>query len=235
MLVGGMLCGVAYVLYARRTSYAILDLSLFRLQSFTAATIGGIFSRLIVGASPFLLALLLQLGFGLTAFEAGLLTFTGAIGALVMKMTARPIIRQFGFKAVLLGNAIAVALTAASYALFRSTTPHWILIAVLLTGGFFRSLQFTALNALAYADVSSALMSKASSLASMFQQLAQSLGVGIAAILIHYTMLWRNSSTLVAADISPAFAIVAALSLLSLLFFIPLPANAGAEVAGRPG
>ena len=126
-----------------------------------------------------------------------------------------------------------MAITAASYALFRATTPHWVLIMVLLTNGFFRSLQFTALNALAYADVPNPLMSRASSLSSMFQQLAQSLGVGLAAILIHYTLIWRNSPVLTAADIAPAFAIVAALSLLGLLFFIPLPANAGAEVAGR--
>jgi EmrB/QacA subfamily drug resistance transporter len=235
MLIGGVLCGAIYVFHARRTPNAILDLSLFRLRSFTASTIGGVFSRLIIGASPFLLALLLQLGFGLSAFEAGLLTFTSAVGALAMKATARPIIRRFGFKAVLIGNALAVALTAASYGLFRATTPHWILIAVLLTNGFFRSLQFTALNALAYADVPNSLMSRASSLSSMFQQLAQSLGVGVAAVLIHYTIIWRHSPSLQAADISPAFAIVAAMSLLSLLFFIPLPANAGAEVAGRAG
>ncbi len=100
-------------------------------------------------------------------------------------------------------------------------------------GGFFRSLQFTALNAMGYADIPSEKMSRASSLASMFQQVAQSLGVGLAAVLIHYTVAWRHSAALTAADITPAFAIVAALSLLALIFYIPLPRNAGAEVSGR--
>jgi hypothetical protein len=106
-------------------------------------------------------------------------------------------------------------------------------LATLLVGGFFRSLQFTALNAMGYADVPPALMSRASSLASMFQQLAQSLGVGLAAILIHYTLAWRHSPSLSAADITPAFAVVAALSLIAVLFFRVLPADAGAEVSGR--
>jgi EmrB/QacA subfamily drug resistance transporter len=233
MLVGGLLCGLLYVFHARRTPNAILDLSLLKIRTFTASTVGGLFSRLVIGASPFLLALLLQLGFGLSAFQAGLLTFAGASGALLMKTTARPIISLFGFKTVLIGNALMVAALSASYALFRVTTPHWILLLTLLIGGFFRSLQFTALNAMGYADVPQPQMSRASSLSSMFQQLAQSLGVGLAAILIHYTIAWRHSPKLSAADITPAFAIVAALSLIAIFFFVALPADAGAEVSGR--
>jgi hypothetical protein len=190
-------------------------------------------SRLNIGASPFLLALLLQVGFGLSAFASGLLTFTAAIGALAMKATARPIIHRFGFKPVLVANAWIVAITSAAYSLFRADTPHWLLIGVLLISGFFRSLQFTALNAMGYAEVPPPLMSRASSLATMFQQLAQSLGVGLAAVLIHYTMACRHSSSLSAADISPGFAVVAAISLIALFYYMRLPADAGAEAAGR--
>jgi EmrB/QacA subfamily drug resistance transporter len=233
MLAGGAICSTLYVFHARRTPHAILDLSLLRIGTFTASVIGGLFSRLVIGATPFLLALLLQLGFGLSAFRAGLLTFVGAVGALLMKTTARPIIQRFGFRRVLIVNALAVAALSGSYCLFRATTPHWILLSVLLVGGFFRSLQFTALNALGYADVPPPQMSRASSLASMFQQLAQSLGIGIAALLIHFTLAWRHSPALGAADIAPAFAIVAALSLVALFFFIRLPPAAGAEVSGR--
>ncbi len=233
MLAGGALCAGLYVFHARRTPNAILDLSLLKIKTFTASTVGGLFSRLIIGASPFLLALLLQLGFGLSAFQAGLLTFAGAAGALLMKTTARPIIGWFGFKTVLIGNAVLVAILSGCYALFNVTTPHWILLLTLLVGGFFRSLQFTALNAIGYADIPQRLMSRASSLASMFQQLAQSLGVGLAAMLIHYTLAWRHSPKLSAADITPAFVIVAALSLIAIVFFVALPADAGAEVSGR--
>ncbi len=233
LLVGGLICGALYVFHAKRTPNAILDLSLLKIKTFTASTVGGLFSRLVIGASPFLLALLLQLGFGLSAFQAGLLTFAGAAGALLMKTTARPIIERFGFKQVLIVNALVVAALSGCYALFQVTTPHWILLLTLLVGGFFRSLQFTALNAMGYADVPQTLMSRASSLSSMFQQLAQSLGVGLAAMLIHYTLAFRHSPRLTAADISPAFVIVAGLSLIALFFFVTLPADAGAEVSGR--
>jgi EmrB/QacA subfamily drug resistance transporter len=232
MMIGGLICGILYHFHSRRTPHPILDLSLLRIQTFAAATIGGLFSRLIIGASPFLLALLLQVGFGLSPFRAGLLTFTGAVGALMMKTTARPIIARLGFKPVLVGNALIVAVISASYVFFRSTTPHWFLIATLLTGGFFRSLQFTALNAIGYADVPAEKMSRASSLATMFQQLAQSLGVGLAASLIHFAVA-RNGGGLVASNIAPAFPVIAILSLIALFFYLRLPLGAGAEVSGR--
>ena len=128
MLIGGIVCGVLYAFHAKRTPNAILDLSLLKIRTFTASTVGGLFSRLIIGASPFLLALLLQLGFGLSAFQAGLLTFAGAAGALVMKTTARPIINRFGFKRVLIVNAFMVAILSGCYAFFRISTPHWIIL-----------------------------------------------------------------------------------------------------------
>lgn len=233
LLIGGAGFAFAYVRHARGRSNAILDLTLLKTLTFTAGTVGGLFSRLIIGASPFLLALLLQLGFGLSAFQAGLLTFAGAVGALLMKTTARPIINRFGFRQVLIWNAILMALTSGAYAFFTARTPHLLLLSVLLIGGFFRSLQFTALNSLAYADVDQARMSRASSLSSMFQQLAQSLGVGLAALLVHETMSLEHQTRITAAAISPSFLIVALLSLIGLGFFFILPKDAGAEVAGR--
>jgi hypothetical protein len=122
------------------------------------------------------------------------------------------------------------------YSLFRSNTAHAVIIITLLVGGFFRSLQFTALNALAFADVDQPRMSRASSLASVAQQLSQSLGIGLAAILLGLIRQWRGSSGLTAGDVTPAFLIIGAISFISLAFFLPLPADAGAEVSGRaPG
>lgn len=233
MFGGGILCAILYVGHARRTEHPILDLSLLKIRTFTAASVGGLFSRIIIGASPFLLAMLLQVGFGLSAFEAGLLTFAGAVGALAMKVTAQPIIQRFGFRTILSINALIVAALSGCYAFFTASTPHWLLISTLLVGGFFRSLQFTALNALGYADVPEELMSRASSLSSMFQQLARSLGVGLGASLIHSTMAWNGSTHATTADIAPAFAIVALISLVGLFFYGTLPKDAGSEVSGK--
>lgn len=233
LLLGGAGCGYLYLLHARRTPGAIIDLSLLRIATFRASAVGGLFSRLILGAIPFLLALLLQLGFGMSAFEVGVLTFNTALGAIVVKATAPAIIRRFGFRTILIGNALLLAAVSAGYALFAAATPHWILIGALFLGGFLRSLQFTTLNSIAYADVPTARMSHASSLSSMFQQLAQSLGVGFAAAIIDLRRDWHGRVMPDAADIGIAFPIIALVSLTGLVFFVRLRPDAGAEVSGR--
>lgn len=233
LLLGGAGSGYLYLLHARRTPGAIIDLSLLRIATFRASAVGGLFSRLILGAIPFLLALLLQLGFGMSAFETGLLTFTTAFGAIVVKATAPAIIRAFGFRTILIGNAVLVAAVSAGYALFAAGTPHWMLIGALFLGGFLRSLQFTTLNSIAYADVPTARMSHASSLSSVFQQLAQSLGVGFAAAIIDLGRDWHGRAMPDAADIGLAFPVIAFVSLAGLFYFTRLPRDAGAEVSGR--
>jgi EmrB/QacA subfamily drug resistance transporter len=222
-----------YGWHARRHPAPLLDLSVFRLRSFVASNIGGLFLRMGMGATPFLLAMLLQMAFGLSALAAGLMTFTSAAGALVMKTTARPIINRLGFKRVLVGNTVIVGVTFMGYALFRSTTPHYLIIATLLVGGFFRSLQFTAMQALSYSDVPQEKMSRASSMAAMLQQLSQSLGIGFAALLIGALRSAHHAKAMSAADVSPTFLAIGVLTLLGLFFFIPLPADIGAEVSGR--
>jgi EmrB/QacA subfamily drug resistance transporter len=233
MLVGGAICAALYIPHARRTPHAILDLSLFRIPTFTATIFGGLFSRFTIGAIPFLMALLLQLGFGLSAFVAGLLTLAGAVGALTMKVTAPPILRRLGFRTVLIGNTFLVAALSGCNGFLRPETPLWLLALLLLFGGFFRSLQFTALNTFGYADIAPPQMSRASSMATMFQQLAQSLGVALSAIVVHYTLVWNNNQTLSAANLAPAFFVIGALSLGGLFFFVPLHPAAGAEISGR--
>ena len=229
----GVIALTLFAFHAKRTAYPILDLALFKTQTFWTSTVGGIFPRLIIGSSGFLMALLLQLGFGMSAFEAGLTTFAGAFGALLMKTTAPPIIRRFGFKPVLTTVAICQGVTFSSYALFTAATPHLLITAVLFVGGFFASLHFTSLNSLAYADLEQASMSRASSLASMIQQLALSLGVGISALVVGWLQQFNHTASLTPADISPAFIIIGGSSLISLLFYLRLPANAGALVSGR--
>jgi EmrB/QacA subfamily drug resistance transporter len=233
LLGGGAALLGAYAAHSRSARHPILDLSLFKLPTFRASTVGGAFIRLSMGASPFLLALLLQMGFGMTALAAGLLTFTSGVAALAMKATAGPIISRLGFKRVLVGNTVITALTFMAYGLFKIDTPRVLMLAVLLIGGFFRSLQFTALNTLAYADVEPSRMGQASSLSSMGQQLSQSIGVGLAAMLLSAIGAAHGRTGLNAADVSLTFFIIGAASLLGLAFFLPLARDAGAEVSGR--
>jgi EmrB/QacA subfamily drug resistance transporter len=227
-----VICLLAYVGHSRRTVDPAVDLSLFRIPTFTASLVGGLFARLVVGASPFLLALLLQIGFGLSALEAGAMTFTSAAGALFMKVSAPPIIRAFGFRRVLVANTVITSAILMTYPLFNAVTPHALLILVLFSGGFFRSLQFTSLQALAFADVPQAKMSRASSLTSMGQQLSQAIGVAVAAVTLHVTLRLNGSAGLSAGSVGPAFVVIGVLSLFSLWFFLRLPRDAAAEVSG---
>ena len=226
-------CWALYLAHARRIAHPILDLRLLRLQTFAAATFGGGLCRLGFGAIPFLMAMLLQVGFGLSALTAGLLTFASAAGALLNKAAIRHVVRWFGFRRVLIGTALFNGLFLCSYALFRPDTPHAVILVMLLTGGFFRSLLFTALNTLGYADVATAEMGRATSLASTAQQVSLSLGVGFAAFLLHLSLVLRGGVQLAARDVSPAFLVVGLLSLASLPWFLRLDRQAGAEVSGR--
>jgi EmrB/QacA subfamily drug resistance transporter len=234
LLLVGAVCVLAYVRHASRAAYPIIDLALMRIPTYASATIGGFLFRMGLGALPFLLPLMLQVGFGLDPLSSGLLTFASAAGAMTMKMTAAQIIRTLGFRVVLVGDAVISAFFLFGYSLFRPDTPHLVIFLALLAGGFFRSLQMTSINTLSYADVPPAMLSRATSLTSMAQQLSQTVGVASGALFLQLVLGWRGGTELIAADFYPAFVGVAIISLLSVPFFFRMAPDAGAEVSGRP-
>jgi EmrB/QacA subfamily drug resistance transporter len=235
LVVVGSVCLWAYAAYAKHRANAIVNLSLFDIPTYRAALLGGVFTRLVLGASPFLLALLLQNVFDLSALTAGLMTFTSAAGALFMKTAAPPIIRHFGFRRVLITNSVTTGGILMCYALLTEITPYAVIVAVLFSAGFVRSLQFTALGAMAFSDVPVSQMSGASSLSSMGQQLSQAMGVSIAAAVLYSMQRVDGTPWLTAHQIAPAFIVVGLLSMVSIHFFAQLPDDAGAEVSGyRP-
>jgi EmrB/QacA subfamily drug resistance transporter len=233
LLIIGAGCPVLYVRHARRVAHPIIDFALFQIPTYAAASIGGFLFRMGLGALPFLLPLMLQVGFGLDALSSGLLTFASAAGAMTMKMTAARIIRALGFRIVLVADAMISALFLFGYSLFRPTTPHLVIFLALLAGGFFRSLQMTSINTLSYSDVPPAMLSRATSLTSMAQQLSQTVGVATGALLLQAVLALRGGSALAAGDFYPAFVGVAMISLLSVPFFLRMSPDAGAEVSGR--
>ena len=231
-----LICGAtmlaAYFLHARRTRAPILDLRLFRIPAFRAAVFGGSLFRIGVGATPFLLPLLFQVGFGLNAFQSGLLTFVTALGAMAMKFSAAPILRNFGFRTVMMSNAVLSSAFVMAPALFTPDTPSGVILLVLLIGGFFRSLQFTAVNALGYAEISQRRMSRATSMMGVAQQVSLSVGVSIGALTLETSLRLRGGTELAVQDFTPAFIVVGIVSALSLVSFLRLPPGAGAEVSG---
>jgi len=233
LIVVGTVLVVLYVLHARRTVEPILDLKLLRTATFRAGVLGGSLFRIGVGATPFLLPLLLQLGFGMTPFQSGMLTCAAVAGALTMKFTVHRVLRNFGFRTVLIVNGLVSSAFIVANGLFTVATPVLVIAACLLFGGFFRSLQFTSLNALAYADIEQPGMSRATSLYTVAQQLSLSAGVAFAAFVLEMTQMIRGDLTLVAADFGFAFFAVATVSALSVFSFWGLSKDAGEEMVQR--
>jgi EmrB/QacA subfamily drug resistance transporter len=233
MIVVGLASLAAYVRHARREPNAILDLSLLSTPTFFSSAVGGFIFRIGIGAIPFLLPLMLQIGFGLSPFASGSLTFAAAAGAMLMKFSATAILRRFGFRQVLIVNALISGIFLASYGFFTQTTPGWLILAALLLGGFFRSLEFTALNAIGYADIAPAKMSRATSFSSVSQQMSQTVGIAAGAAAIESVQFIYGDDTLLSRDFGPAFFVVALISVASTLIFARLSPDAGAEVSGR--
>jgi EmrB/QacA subfamily drug resistance transporter len=229
----GTISMTLYVIHARRTASPVLDFSLLRLPTMRASIIGGFLFRLGIGSLPFLLPLLMQVGFGLSPFRSGLVTFASAVGAMGMKTLAARIIRTFGFRNIMVINAIVSSVFLAASALFTVTTPLLLIMIILVVGGFFRSLQFTAINTVAYAEVEPAQMSRATTLVSVNQQLAISAGVAVGAFSVESTMMLRHVSELSAEDFAPAFIVVSIISAVSAYFFWQMPDDAGHEISGR--
>jgi EmrB/QacA subfamily drug resistance transporter len=222
-----------YVRHARGHDDAILDLKLLGIPTFFAGVAGGLLFRIGVAALPFLLPLLLQIGFDLTPFESGSLTFAAAAGSLMMKFSATTALRWFGFRQALIVMGSISGVFLGACALFTASTPHWLIFLVLLAGGFFRSLVFTSLNALSYADIDPPRMSRATSLASVSQQTSGAVGVALAAICVETIQLGFGDSELQARDLSLAFVLVAIVSSLSVIVFAHLKPDAGAAVSGK--
>jgi len=223
----------AYVWHARRHPHPLLDLDLFRLPTFRAGTIGGGLFRIGIGATPFLLPLMLQLGFGMNPLQSGLLTFVSVVGAMCMKTIATHILKRWGFRHVVMGKYVGPGRRSAAHGLFRADTPAPVILSVLLLGGCLRSLQFTSLNAISYAEVSSPRMGQASSLSGMMQQLSLSLGVAIGGYALQVAGRLTQTTTMTPVNFMIAFVVVAAVSATSAWFMWRLPPEAGAEMARR--
>ncbi|WP_234729930.1 MFS transporter [Acidocella facilis] len=227
-LAGGVLLAAA-LLHMRNHAAPLLDLSVLRVKSFAVTILGGGLFRMSVGAVPFLLPVMFQIGLGYDAFTAGTLLMAVFAGNLLIKPATTPILRRFGFRGVLIVNGLLNALALACCAGLGRFMPLPVICAILFLGGATRSMQFTALNTIAFADVPQARMAGANTLFSTAAQLAMGLGVAVGGI------AWRLGEALApAAPAWPfriAFLVVALLALLGVLDCLSLPRGVGAHVS----
>jgi MFS family permease len=217
--------------HLKRAAHPLIDLSSFAIPTFTITVVGGSLFRMAIGAVPFLLPLMFQLGFGLDAFHSGLLVIAVFAGNLMMKPATTPILRRFGFKPVILVNGLANVIALAACALLTPATPVWLIAVILFVGGLTRSMQFSALNTIAFADVPQPRMAAANALFSTAFQVALGLGVALGATgvrLGHWSAQQLGIADWPAIDYRLAFLLVALVSLLGLIDALRLQRNAGA-------
>jgi EmrB/QacA subfamily drug resistance transporter len=235
---GGVLVGIAVgalaMRHLRRHDAPLLELSPLTVRTFTISTVGtGNLFRLTISATPFLLPLMFQLAFGLSAWLAGLYVLAYFAGNLMMKTVTTPALRRFGFRTVLVVNGALAGLSMLACGFLTPETSAAVVVAVLLAAGLTRSMQFTALATLTFADIEAHQRASSSTLSSMLQQVSIGLGVAVGAILLNLSQSLRGASHLALADFRLAFIVVGLTALGGSLLFLRLSHDAGAEVSGH--
>jgi MFS family permease len=235
LMAAGFGLGWLGVRHMRRIAHPLLSLAALHIQTYAVSTWGGSLFRVSISMVPFLLPLMFQVGFGMSAFTSGLLVLAVFAGNLGMKPGTSAVLRRFGFRRVLIGNGLISVASLAACGLLEPGTPKALVVVILFIGGLSRSMQFTAINTLAFADVPQAQMSSANSLGSVVQQFTMGLGIAAGALALRAGGLLRADAgaTLTVADFHIAFFLAALLGLLALYDVLRLPADAGAVVSGH--
>ena len=229
----GFASGLVFIRHARRVEQPVLRLSLLRIDTLRAAITGGTMFRVGSGAVPFLLPLMLQLGFGYTPLQSGLVTCTSIGGAMGMKLLARNILKRFGFRTTLIAASVIGGSLMGALGVYQPDSPITLVVGLLLVGGFFRSLFFTSINALAFADVPKASTGDATAMMGALQQVAVATGVALAGAVLEAGMAISGRTEAALPDFSAAFLVVGVVTVTASLAFVRMGREAGDEVAGR--
>ena len=222
----------AFIHHALHAERPVLDLRLFRKRSFRASMIGGTLVRLGIGATPFLMPLLIQIGLGWTPLQAGLLTTAMAVGALISRPLASGTMRRLGFRTVLVSTAILLSALTAAPGFFRGSTPVWVMAVVLALGGFMRATQFTASNALSFVDLEQREVTAASSLSAVVLQLSISFGITVGGLVLQLGRIGSGGHIAPSQFVLP-FVVVGVLSVLAAPVYLRLPRDVGQDITGH--
>ncbi len=224
----------AYVFHSRKKTHPIVKTQLFQLRTFQVSIIANLISRIGFSGIPFLLPLLLQISLGYSAQNSGFLIAPMAAGVLLLKPFSLPLLRRFGYKKLLIINTFCVATSIASFTLINQQTSFYWIALMTFMFGFLISLQYTGMNSLAYADVAQDDLSSATSIVSTMQQVSQSFGVAMAALLIrYYTANVAENNLLIPSAFHETFFAMSLLTFTSILIFIRLSKHDGAELVQR--
>jgi hypothetical protein len=227
----GLVSAVAYVSHARRADAPVLRLSLLEKPIFRATLISSALFRIGAGSTPFLLPLMLQLPFGMTPFESGMVTFVSVTGAISVKLAAASTFARYGFRTALIVNALATSVTLLAMAGLTKETPLIVLYVLLFTTGFTRSLFYTGLHAMSYSEIEPPEMAQATALTSTIQQLSLATGIALAGAILEASSYFTGALTITAFHV--AFAIVSLFTALAAVPIARMHGASGADVSGH--
>jgi EmrB/QacA subfamily drug resistance transporter len=234
-IAGGAALLACAIVHLRRASVPLLDLKAFSNPTFATALRGGSLMRAAIGSAPFLLPLMFQVGFGFDAFYSGMLVAAVFVGNLAMKTVTTPILKRFGFRRVLVWNGLLCILSLLACAILMRDTPLPVILAILFAGGLVRSMQFTAINTIAFADVPQTEMTSANALFSTVFQLSLGAGVAVGAVALRLGGLLSNwlGNSFSHGEYSVAFVLVSLLAAAGLVDALRLSPHAGIGLTGR--
>jgi EmrB/QacA subfamily drug resistance transporter len=239
-LLVGCIFGYLTVRHAARREHPLIDFSTMKVPTFSVTVITGSFTRIGIGAVPYLMPLLFQIGFGMSAFTSGLLLLASAMGNLTMKAFVMPMLKRFGFRNVSLGAVTSCGLMTIACGFMTASTPIVLVLVIIFAYGLSRSMQFSTLAILAYADIPPSLMNPASTLWSASSQMMIGMGIAFGAVSLRFADYLHggtsasgvNGEPFAMGDFRLAFILAGIVTLLSLLGYIGLARDAGAGIGG---
>ncbi|MBB5498194.1 MFS transporter [Paraburkholderia sp. MM5384-R2] len=235
IVAGGLLVGALAFQHAKRHPYPLVDVSTLKVPTFSVTVITGSFTRIGIGAVPYLMPLLFQVGFGLSAFRSGLLLLASALGNLGMKALTTRILKRYGFRMVSIVDVAVAGIFIIACGLLTPDVPLVFVLIVVFVYGVARSMQFSTLATLAYADIPQPQMSAASTLWSAAAQMTIGLGIAFGAVSLRVAALFNGETTghvFTLDDFRLAFLFAGVLTLLSVPGYMGLARNAGQSIGG---
>jgi len=234
LILGSIGLMVVNYFQSKRKKYPLIDFSILKIKTYAITIYSGSLTRMVIGMAPFLVPLLLQVGFGLNPFHSGMIYMASMVGSLSVKPATISLTKKYDFRKMLVGNGILLALSTIATGFLESYTPLWLTIIVMFTSGAFRSIQFSSLNTLAYADIPMERMSNANTLYSTAQQMSLGMGIALGAVTLHISSVVHHTTggNYQVKDFHLAFFIIGVLSLLSLIEYFRLTPQDGISVRG---
>lgn len=224
----------AYGWRAKRIDNPLIDLNLFKIRTLRVSVFGNIATRLGIGGLSLLIPLMLQVGFGYPAFIAGMIMIPFALSNLIGKSFVVPVVTRFGYKKTLICNTLLLGTLIAGFYFLRITTPLYVIVLVLLVHGLINSVQFTAMNTIALADLDKTNSSEGNSLLAVTQQLAISFGISVASFVL---LFFQNNESIEIGEESHifnnAFLVLGIITIVSSLVFMRLKSTDGENLSRK--